>query len=92
MLVLTHKLGEYVEVGETKITVLEIRNGQVKLGYEAPPEVKIRRDKLIRKMAEEAAQQPPPTASMAKPPPEALAPEQRRTPWVLRLIKGGKTA
>ena len=39
MLVLTRKLGENIRIGDSvKITVLEVRSGQVKLGIEAPPE------------------------------------------------------
>ena len=38
MLVLTRKLGENIRIGDSvKITVLEVRSGQVKLGIEAPP-------------------------------------------------------
>ena len=68
MLVLTRKLGENIRIGDTvKITVLEVRSGQVKLGIEAPPEVKVHREEIYARIQEEnrraaAAQQPPPVA------------------------------
>ncbi len=50
MLVLTRKRGEAVAVGEgagqgqlLKVTVLEIRQSQVKLGFEAPNDVPVHR-------------------------------------------------
>ena len=47
MLVLTRKLGENIRIGDdVKITVLEVRAGQVKLGIEAPPEVKVHREEI----------------------------------------------
>ena len=48
MLVLTRKLGENIRIGDAiKITVLEVRSGQVKLGIEAPPEVKVHREENL---------------------------------------------
>ncbi len=67
MLVLTRKLGENIRIGDAvKITVLEVRSGQVKLGIEAPPEVKVHREEIYARIQEEnrkaAAQQRPPVA------------------------------
>jgi len=67
MLVLTRKLGENIRIGDAvKITVLEVRSGQVKLGIEAPPEVKVHREEIYARIQEEnrkaAAQQRPPAA------------------------------
>ena len=64
MLVLTRKLGENIRIGDAvKITVLEVRSGQVKLGIEAPPEVKVHREEIYARIQEEnrkaAAQRPP---------------------------------
>jgi len=54
MLVLTRKLGENIRIGDTvKITVLEVRSGQVKLGIEAPPEVKVHREEIYVRIQEE---------------------------------------
>jgi len=61
MLVLTRKLGENIRIGDSvKITVLEVRSGQVKLGIEAPPEVKVHREEIYARIQEEArrAQEP----------------------------------
>jgi len=65
MLVLTRKLGENIRIGDTvKITVLEVRSGQVKLGIEAPPEVKVHREEIYARIQEEnrraAGQKPAP--------------------------------
>ncbi len=54
MLVLTRKLGEKIRIGDSvKITVLEVRSGQVKLGIEAPPEVKVHREEIYNRIKEE---------------------------------------
>ena len=54
MLVLTRKLGENIRIGDSvKITVLEVRSGQVMLGIEAPPEVKVHREEIYTRIQEE---------------------------------------
>ena len=54
MLVLTRKLGENIRIGDSvKITVLEVRSGHVKLGIEAPPEVKVHREEIYARIQEE---------------------------------------
>ena len=54
MLVLTRKLGENIRIGDAiKITVLEVRSGQVKLGIEAPAEVKVHREEIYARIQEE---------------------------------------
>lgn len=74
MLVLTRKLGELIRIGDkVKITVLEVRSGQVKLGIEAPPEVKVHREEIyVRIQAETRAAKwrPHDQAQPAHPPPE----------------------
>ena len=59
MLVLTRKLGEVIRVGDTvTVRVLEVKGNQVRLGIEAPAEVRIYREEVyraIRKENEEAA-------------------------------------
>lgn len=56
MLVLTHKRGDLVHIGEDiKIRVLAVdRFGNIKLGYTAPKEVQILRDKVKERMEGEA--------------------------------------
>jgi carbon storage regulator len=45
MLVLSQKIGQAIQIsGGIRVTVLRIRNGQVRLGIEAPDSVEILRD------------------------------------------------
>lgn len=52
MLVLMRKIGETVMIGdEIEITVLEVREGRVKLGFAARPEIPIHRLEVYRRIA-----------------------------------------
>jgi carbon storage regulator len=54
MLVLTRKSGERLMIGdEVMLTVLEIGKGQVKLGIAAPPGIRVHREEVFLKVAEE---------------------------------------
>ncbi|HET7226847.1 MAG TPA: carbon storage regulator CsrA [Candidatus Eisenbacteria bacterium] len=80
MLVLTRKLGENIRIGDSvKITVLEVRSGQVKLGIEAPPEVKVHREEIYARIQEEnrRAQRWKPEGQNPQPPP---APDKKDRP------------
>jgi carbon storage regulator len=59
MLVLTRKLGEVIRVGDTvTVRILEVKGNQVRLGVEAPADVRIYREEVyraIRRENEEAA-------------------------------------
>jgi len=59
MLVLTRKLGEVIRVGESvTVRVLEVKGNQVRLGVDAPADVRIYREEIyraVRKENEEAA-------------------------------------
>ena len=59
MLVLTRTLGEVIRVGDSvTVRVLEVKGNQVRLGVEAPAEVRIYREEVyraIRRENEEAA-------------------------------------
>jgi len=47
MLVLSRKLGESVQIGDgIVVTVVQINARQIRLGFEAPPSVPIRRQEL----------------------------------------------
>ncbi|HEY2954288.1 MAG TPA: carbon storage regulator CsrA [Candidatus Eisenbacteria bacterium] len=73
MLVLTRKLGENIRIGDSvKITVLEVRSGQVKLGIEAPPEVKVHREEIYARIQEENRR----AQRINKTAPEAPAPRE----------------
>ena len=55
MLVLTRKLGEVIRVGDAvTVHVLEVRGNQVRLGVEAPAEVRIYREEVYRAICEES--------------------------------------
>lgn len=64
MLVLTRKVGEVIRIDhDIKVTVLEVRSGQVKLGIDAPPEVEVHREEIYQKIHAPAANprpRPPP--------------------------------
>lgn len=54
MLVLTRKLGEVIRIGTgVTVRVLEVKGNQVRLGLEAPPEVKIFREEVYRAIRNE---------------------------------------
>ena len=72
MLVLTRKLGEVIRVGDAvTVRVLEVRGNQVRLGVEAPADVRIYREEVYRAICEghdEGGADPrPPDASDAGP-------------------------
>ena len=47
MLVMSHTTGDAIYIGDDiKIEVVECKGGRVKIGYTAPKEVKILRDKV----------------------------------------------
>ena len=47
MLVLTRKVGERIQIGDHIIvSVIRVQNGKVRIGIEAPDEVRVRRDEL----------------------------------------------
>jgi len=74
MLVLTRKLGENIRIGDSvKITVLEVRSGQVKLGIEAPPEIKVHREEIYARIQEENRR------AQGKPEPPAAPPRDGGT-------------
>jgi len=57
MLVLTRRLGETLLIGDDiKLTVVGVKNGQVRLGIDAPKEVNIQREELT--LSQENANQP----------------------------------
>lgn len=54
MLVLTRKKDERIIIGDKiKITVVEIENGRVKLGIDAPDEIEIVREELYKEVETE---------------------------------------
>lgn len=48
MLVLSRKTGERISIGgDVQVVVLEVSHGRVKLGFEAPREVPVRRTEVV---------------------------------------------
>ena len=47
MLVLARKLNETICIGdEVRVTILQVRNGRVRLGIEAPTRIRVRREEV----------------------------------------------
>lgn len=92
MLVLTRKLGEIIRVGDSvKITILEIRSGAVKLGIEAPLEVKVHREEIYDRIQEENRRAGRKSGAGPDQPSTARPNDPTRGPLLFRLIQGGKT-
>ncbi|RPJ80590.1 MAG: carbon storage regulator [Deltaproteobacteria bacterium] len=54
MLVLTRKIGEKIKIGEEiTVRILEVSKGTVRIGIEAPQDVKIYRYEIYEKILEE---------------------------------------
>ena len=54
MLVLTRKGGERIQIGDDIVLeILEVRQGQVRLGIQAPAHVRIYREEVVRQIREE---------------------------------------
>ncbi len=69
MLILTRKVGEIIRIGDdVTIRVLEVRGSQVRLGVEAPADVRIFREEVYRAMQDEQAATGAPVASAARKP------------------------
>ena len=57
MLVLTRKLGEVIRVGDSvTVRVLEVKGNQVRLGVDAPADVRIYREEVYRAIRKEQEQ------------------------------------
>lgn len=54
MLILTRKLGEKIAIGdEVRVTLLEIKGNQVKLGVEAPQRISVHREEIYERIRQE---------------------------------------
>ena len=59
MLVLSRKKGESIVIGDDiVVTVVDLRNGKVRLGVEAPKEVPVHRKELYDKIKSQEAASP----------------------------------
>lgn len=65
MLILTRKQGESVMIGdEVTITVLGIRNGQVRIGITAPRDVAVHREEVYQRIQAGEARSPKPIEAL----------------------------
>jgi carbon storage regulator len=54
MLILTRRVGETIMIGESvKVTVLEVKGSQVRVGIEAPKEVPVHRQEIYERIKNE---------------------------------------
>jgi carbon storage regulator len=54
MLILTRKPGESLYIGDSvKVTVVEIKGNQIRVGIDAPPELRIYREEIYMQILEE---------------------------------------
>jgi carbon storage regulator len=68
MLILTRKVGEVIRIGDTiTIRVLEVRGSQVRLGVDAPPDVRIFREEVYRARQDPGTPEPSREESTRKP-------------------------
>ena len=57
MLILTRRVGEALMVGsDTKIVVLGVKGSQIRLGINAPKDVKVHREEIYEKINEESSE------------------------------------
>lgn len=76
MLILTRKVGEMIRIGDAvMVRVLEVRGSQVRLGVDAPPEVRIFREEVYRSIQAEQQESSepghPPNGDRAEKPPRS---------------------
>ena len=57
MLILTRRVGEALMVGDdTKIVVLGVKGSQIRLGINAPKDVKVHREEIYEKINDESSE------------------------------------
>ena len=57
MLILTRRVGEALMVGnDTKIVVLGVKGSQIRLGINAPKDVKVNREEIYDKINEDSSE------------------------------------
>ena len=59
MLILSRRIGRSIEIGEKiTVTVLEIRDGQVRLGINAPRDIPVHREEVAERIRQERERSP----------------------------------
>ena len=75
MLILTRKVGEMIRIGDAvTVRVLEVRGSQVRLGVDAPSDVRIFREEVYRSIQAEQQESDtghPPNGDRAEKPPRS---------------------
>ncbi len=57
MLILTRRVGEALMIGDdTKIVVLGVKGSQIRLGINAPKDVKVHREEIYEKIHEDSSE------------------------------------
>lgn len=86
MLVISQKKGEKFHIGrDITVTVLEIRPGKVRIGIDAPDDMEIMRDSLLREQQEYDYDQENNQANLIKAKTLSNAPTARHEPLGTRL-------
>ena len=63
MLVLRRKVGERIMIGDSiEVTILRVRGGKVRLGFTAPPSVRVDREEARKSVPIEAVTENEPVA------------------------------
>lgn len=67
MLVLTRSVGERLIIGdgEIKLTILDVRGNQVRLGIDAPKNIAVHREEIFLRIQEEDSSKEPVEAAAA---------------------------
>ena len=59
MLILTRKVGESIRIGDSvEVKILGLRAGQVKIGIEAPKDLKVHREEIYERIRAEEENKP----------------------------------
>jgi carbon storage regulator len=54
MLILSRRIGETIMIGNNiEVSILEVRNGQVRVGVQAPAEVPVHREEVFERIQQE---------------------------------------
>jgi carbon storage regulator len=57
LLVLTRKVGEKIQIGDSiSVLIMDVKGKQVRLGIEAPSDVKVHREEIYQRIKEENIQ------------------------------------